>query len=182
MERRSLVVVGLGYVGLPLAVAASGAGMRVHGLDSDAGRVRGLSAGLSHVDDVGDAEVREALGQGFAPTTDPSCIALADVVVICVPTPLRQSVPDLTAVCAAGEAVARWLRPGALVVLESTTYPGTTAEVLLPLLAGDGARRVGADFHLAFSPERVDPGNERFNTRNTPKVVGGVTPGCAPTR
>ncbi|MDI3405715.1 nucleotide sugar dehydrogenase [Streptomyces cavernicola] len=178
MERRSLVVVGLGYVGLPLAMAAAGAGMRVHGLDSDAGRVRGLSSGRSHVDDVGDDEVRDALGRGFDPTTDASCIALADVVVICVPTPLRQSVPDLTAVCAAGEAVAQWLRPGALVVLESTTYPGTTVEVLLPLLEGDGARQVGVDFHLAFSPERIDPGNATFSLVNTPKVVGGVTEGC----
>ncbi|MFJ8299080.1 nucleotide sugar dehydrogenase [Streptomyces sp. NPDC094447] len=178
MERRSLVVVGLGYVGLPLAVAAVRAGLRVHGLDSDPDRIHGLTQGLSHVDDISDEEVCEALDDGFTPTTDATCVTSADVVVICVPTPLRQSVPDLDAVCAAGATVAERLRPGALVVLESTTYPGTTTEILLPLLERDGSRAVGADFHLAFSPERIDPGNTSFSLTNTPKVVGGVTEGC----
>ncbi|MET7514576.1 nucleotide sugar dehydrogenase [Streptomyces sp. NPDC005480] len=177
VERHSLVVVGLGYVGLPLAVEAVRAGLTVHGLDKDQRRVDGLRAGRSHIDDVPDECVALALTQGFTPTTDLGCLRGADVVVICVPTPLDQSVPDLSAVRAAAAELTGRLRPGALVVLESTTYPGTTEEVLLPALEHDG-RQVGRDFHLAFSPERIDPGNPEFSLRNTPKIVGGVTPEC----
>ncbi|MGW6360519.1 nucleotide sugar dehydrogenase [Streptomyces sp. NPDC055092] len=177
MERHSLVVVGLGYVGLPLAVEAVRAGLTVHGLDKDQRRVDGLRAGRSHIDDVPDDCVALALTQGFTPTPDPDCLRGADVVVICVPTPLDQSVPDLGAVRAAAAELTGRLRPGALVILESTTYPGTTEEVLLPALQ-HGGQQVGRDFHLAFSPERIDPGNPEFALHNTPKIVGGVTPAC----
>ncbi len=136
-----------------------------------------LRAGCSYVDVVLDAEVVEALSLGFRPSLDPAVLSSADTIVICVPTPLRDSMPDLTDVLAAGAAIAERMRPGVLVVLESTTSPGTTEEILLPLLRA-GGRRVGEDFHLAFSPERIDPGNRRFGLRNTPKVVGGVTSAC----
>jgi UDP-N-acetyl-D-glucosamine dehydrogenase len=174
-----LAIIGLGYVGLPLAIEATVAGMRVAGLDQDAERIQALGAGTSYVDDISGEQIRGALESGrFTPTEDPGCLGLASTIVICVPTPLRNSIPDLSAVLAAGEAAGRRLRPGALVILESTTYPGTTEEMLLPLLERPD-RRVGQDFHLAFSPERIDPGNARFGLRNTPKVVGGVTESCA---
>ncbi|MDF3139914.1 MULTISPECIES: nucleotide sugar dehydrogenase [unclassified Streptomyces] len=154
------------------------AGLRVHGLDRDDTRVAGLAEGRSHVDDITDEQVAQALADGFVPTTDPGCLASADVVIICVPTPLRDGVPDLDAVRAATEQIALTIRPGTLVVLESTSYPGTTTEVLLPMLEREGLQ-VGSDFHLAYSPERIDPGNREFSLRNTPKVVGGVTPACS---
>jgi nucleotide sugar dehydrogenase len=171
------VVIGLGYVGLPLAMEMTRAGRQVVGLDRDPHVVAGLAAGLSHVDDVPDATVAEQLGR-FAPTTDPDCISAAETVVVCVPTPLsRDGIPDLDAVESAGRMLGRRLSPGTLVVLESTTYPGTTEEFFQPLLEAGGLR-VGADLNLAFSPERVDPGNQRFGIKNTPKVVGGVTGEC----
>ncbi|WP_373921988.1 nucleotide sugar dehydrogenase [Streptomyces sp. T12] len=177
-DQRRLTVVGLGYVGLPLVMEAVRAGLRVHGLDRDDTRVAGLAEGRSHVDDITDEQVAQALADGFVPTTDPGCLASADVVIICVPTPLRDGVPDLDAVRAATEQIALTIRPGTLVVLESTSYPGTTTEVLLPMLEREGLQ-VGSDFHLAYSPERIDPGNREFSLRNTPKVVGGVTPACS---
>jgi nucleotide sugar dehydrogenase len=176
-DQQRLTVVGLGYVGLPLVVEAVQAGLQVHGLDRDTSRVAGLASGRSHIDDITDEQVAKALAAGFVPTSDPECLAFADIVVICVPTPLRDSTPDLAAVRAATKQIARYIRPGTLVVLESTSYPGTTTEVLLPALE-EGGRRVCRDFHLAYSPERIDPGNARFSLRNTPKVVGGVTPAC----
>ena len=173
-----LVVVGLGYVGLPLAQEAVRSGHRVVGLDTAPAVVDQLNAGRSHVDDLSDADIAAMVAGGFRATTDPSCIGKADVVVICVPTPLdSDDGPDLGAVLAASRGVAAHVRPGTLVVLESTTYPGTTEDVLRPLLEAGGLR-VGEDLHLAFSPERIDPGNPRFGLRNTPKVVGGVTPAC----
>jgi nucleotide sugar dehydrogenase len=177
MSQRSLAVVGLGYVGLPLAVAAERAGFRVFGVEQDANRVETLRTGRSYVDDVPDAEVAEALRGNFRPSLDSAALATVDTIVICVPTPLRDAVPDLSAVRDAGAVIAERMSPGALVVLESTTSPGTTEEMLLPLLSA-GGRQVGEDFHLAFSPERTDPGNRRFGLRNIPKVVGGVTPAC----
>ena len=175
-----VVVLGLGYVGLPLAQQASRAGMSVLGFDVNTGVVNSLAAGRSHVDDLGDADVAEMLAAGFRTTTDESMIASADTAVICVPTPLAEGDgPDLRAVVGATETIGRHLRPGMLVVLESTTYPGTTDEVVRPLLEKLSGLTAGIDFHLAFSPERIDPGNERFGPRNTPKVVGGYTPGCA---
>jgi len=173
-----LVVIGLGYVGLPLALEACRAGLHVTGLDTSEAATGGLSAGRSHVGDVSDADVATMLAQGFTATTDPAVLAEADVVVICVPTPLLDGQPDLRSVRAATQAVAGRLHPGMLVVLESTTYPGTTDDVVRPVLEEVSGLRAGQDFSLAFSPERIDPGNAHFSLRNTPKVVGGVTAAC----
>lgn len=174
-----VVVIGLGYVGLPLAREACRAGLRAGGLDRDARVVAGLKAGMSHVDDVSPDEVEHMLRAGFAPSLHEDVLDGARTVVICVPTPLSpEGGPDLTAVRGAAEAVARHLEPGTLVVLESTTYPGTTEEVVRPILETSGLV-AGEEFHLAFSPERIDPGNPVYGVRNTPKIVGGLTPACA---
>jgi UDP-N-acetyl-D-glucosamine dehydrogenase len=171
------VVVGLGYVGLPLAMEMARSGREVVGLDRNPRVVAGLAAGRSHVDDVPDRAVAELLGR-FSPTTDPDCISAAETVVVCVPTPLSpDGIPDLDAIESAGLMLGKRLSPGTLVVLESTTYPGTTEEFFQPLLEAGGLR-VGTDLNLAFSPERVDPGNQHFGIKNTPKVVGGVTDRC----
>ena len=172
------VILGLGYVGMPLARAATRAGLSVLGFDVKPDLVAALESGRSHVDDVSDADVVAMRKAGFQATTDPAAIGTARAAVICVPTPLSDGHrPDLTAVVAAARTVAGQLRPGMLVVLESTTYPGTTDEVVRPILEDTGLT-AGTDFHLAFSPERIDPGNERFGVHNTPKVVGGYTPAC----
>ncbi|MFA1551728.1 nucleotide sugar dehydrogenase [Actinomadura chokoriensis] len=174
-----LVVIGLGYVGMPLVRESCRAGLRVGGLDRDARVVAGLKAGLSHIDDVSAAEIEQMLEAGFAPSLDEGVLAGARTVVICVPTPLSpEGGPDLTAVRGAAQTVARHLEPGTLVVLESTTYPGTTEEVVRPILETSGLV-AGEEFHLAFSPERIDPGNPVYGVRNTPKIVGGLTPACA---
>ncbi|MFF4313034.1 nucleotide sugar dehydrogenase [Streptomyces sp. 900105755] len=174
-----LAVIGLGYVGLPLAREASLVGLRVAGLDLDPRVVEGLNAGHSHVDDVSDEDVARMRAAGFTAYTDDKCLARAQTVVICVPTPLSEDGgPDLSAVTSAARAVAGRLRRGRLVVLESTTYPGTTEEIVKPLLEESGLR-AGEDFALAFSPERIDPGNTTHGLRQTPKVVGGCTPACA---
>ena len=173
-----LAVVGLGYVGLPLAQEAARVGMSVVGFDVNQGVVDGLNSGVSHVDDLSDDDVAAMLAAGFRATTDETQLASARTVVICVPTPLSEDGgPDLGPVRAATATVARNLTAGTLVILESTTYPGTTEEVVQPMLEADGLV-VGTDIHLAFSPERVDPGNPTFGIKNTPKVVGGVTPEC----
>ena len=179
LRRRTAVVglIGLGYAGLPLAVAFAEAGFRVCGLDLDAERVAQINAGRSYLADV-PAERLAALQGRLTATTDGAVLRECDAITICVPTPLSKAqAPDISAIVSATEEIARWLRPGQLVVLESTTYPGTTDEVVLPLLEAGGLR-VGEDFFLAFAPERIDPGNTRFAARNTPKVVGGVTPAC----
>jgi UDP-N-acetyl-D-glucosamine dehydrogenase len=174
-----LAVMGLGYVGLPLAREAASAGLEVVGFDVDPVIVSDLNEGRSHVDDVIDQDVVAMRESGFFATTEGSELALADTVVICVPTPLTESDgPDLGPVRAAAGMLARHLRRDMLVVLESTTYPGTTDEVLAPILEESGLR-AGVDFNLAFSPERIDPGNALFGMSNTPKVVGGHTAGCA---
>ena len=172
-------VVGLGYVGLPLSVEIARSGLRVVGFDVDSETVDGINGGASHVEDVTEEELAGALATGrLEATTDMVRLAECDAISISVPTPLSKTRdPDVSFVLAASEAVAVALRPGQLVVLESTTYPGTTREILLPVLERTGFA-VGEDFFLCFSPERVDPGNEIWKTKNTPKVIGGMTPVC----
>lgn len=172
-------VVGLGYVGLPLAAAFARKGFRVSGFDVDPAKVRVLASGRSHIADVSSGAVRDIVsGKRFFPTTEFSGLAKCDAIVICVPTPLRKTKdPDLTYILAACEEIVGRLRKGQLIVLESTTYPGTTREMVLPVFERSGLK-AGRDFHLAFSPERVDPGNKTYGIENTPKVVGGVTPAC----
>src|SRR5215467_2745944 len=175
----NVVIIGLGYVGLPLAQEAVRAGLHVTGLDIKPTTVDALNNGRSHVDDLTDADVAAMVAGGFRATTDLAGCGVPDVVVICVPTPLSESDgPDLTAVKAATESAARLLRGGTTIVLESTTYPGTTDEVVRPMLEKASGLSAGLDFHLAFSPERIDPGNKQFGAHNTPKVVGGHTPAC----
>src|ERR1700691_6187724 len=180
MPAQDVLVIGLGYVGLPLAREAARSGFRVTGYDTSAPIVDGLMAGRSHVDDVPDAEVAEMLDLGFRATTDEAAAGQPDVIVICVPTPLSVADgPDLSAVRAATATAGRLLRAGTLVSLESTTYPGTTDEVVRPVLEKASGLSAGIGFSLAFSPERIDPGNPDYGFRNTPKIVGGVTPACA---
>jgi len=173
-----LAIVGLGYVGMPLAKEATAAGMRVVGLDVDPRKVEALTSGRSYIDDLSDADLDEMLRSGFTATLDDAVLSASEVIVICVPTPLDDDRrPDLSAVEGAAKTIARRLKPGTLVVLESTTYPGTTDGLVRPLLETSGLV-AGKDFHLAFSPERIDPGNPKYGLRNTPKVVGGYTPAC----
>src|SRR6201985_3391525 len=176
----NVVIIGLGYVGLPLAQEAVRVGLNVTGLDIRQSTVDGLNAGRSHVDDLSDADIAAMVAGGFRAASDVADIApLRDVTFIWLPTPLSESDgPDLTAVKSATETAAKLLKPGALVVLESTTYPGTTDEIVRPMLEKASGLAVGIDFHLAFSPERIDPGNGHYGMRNTPKVVGGITPAC----
>jgi UDP-N-acetyl-D-glucosamine dehydrogenase len=180
-ERREALfgIVGLGYVGLPLAVELANAGFRVLGFDILDTVVDGLNAGRSHVKDVSDDQLQAVVRSGrFSATTDMLRLEEPDAVSICVPTPLSKfKDPDVSFIVAATEAVKRTLRRGQAIILESTTYPGTTREILLPALESTGLT-VGEDFFLAFSPERVDPGNPTYGTRNTPKVVGGITDDC----
>jgi len=179
-DRSALIgVVGLGYVGLPLAVEFAEAGYRVLGVDVQQSVVDGIMAGCSHILDVSSARVTSLLEAGrLEATTDGGRLGEADAISICVPTPLSKTRdPDVSYVLAATEMAKGVLRPGQAVVLESTTYPGTTRELMLPALSETGLT-VGEDFFLAFSPERVDPGNERWTAHNTPKVVGGITEAC----
>jgi len=169
-------IIGLGYVGLPLARTFAAAGFPVLGFDIDPDKVTRLHAGKSYLKHIPDDDVRTMLGQGFAATADFKRLAEADAVLICVPTPLTEArEPDLAYVVKSAAAAAATLRPGQLIVLESTTYPGTTREVVLPLLQDTGLI-AESDYFLAFSPEREDPGNAKFSTHNIPKVVGGLGP------
>ena len=172
-------VVGLGYVGLPLAVEFARAGFDVVGMDVQQSKVDQFNSGRSYVKDVKDHIFKPLVESGkLRATTDFSAIAELDTVDICVPTPLRKTKdPDMSYVVAATDAIAQYLHPGLLVMLESTTYPGTTEELVLPKLSANGLN-VGEDFFLCFSPERVDPGNPKYQTSNIPKVVGGITPAC----
>ncbi|HEY6498542.1 MAG TPA: nucleotide sugar dehydrogenase [Streptosporangiaceae bacterium] len=171
-----LLVIGLGYVGLPLVQEATNVGLTVVGFDIGQGVVDGLNGGRSHIDDLSDADVQRMVDAGFRATTSESETGDPDTIVICVPTPLSEADgPDLTAVRAASETAGRLLRKGTLVVLESTTYPGTTDELVRPILEKASGLNAEVDFHLAFSPERIDPGNPVYGLRNTPKVVGGLT-------
>lgn len=171
-----LAVIGLGYVGLPLAQAAIQAGLSVVGYDISDRVITGLNSNKSHVDDLSDADIAAMVKAGFSATKDDRVLAAAKAIVICVPTPLSaDGGPDLSAVLGATHTIAKNLKPGQLVVLESTTYPGTTQDLVQPILAESGLV-VGEDYFLAFSPERIDPGNKKYGMRNTPKVVGGVNP------
>jgi len=183
-HRAAVAIIGLGYVGLPLAVAFAEAGFPVVGIDVDARKVEMLNRGESYVQDIPSARLMRlqvhSAGVGtFRATTDYAVLDDSDVAVICVPTPLNKTRdPDVRYLIAAGEAVAEHVHPGMLVVLESTTYPGTTEELLLPMLVEGSGLKVGEALFVAFSPERIDPGNKQYTVENTPKVVGGVTPDC----
>ena len=172
-------IIGLGYVGLPLACEFVRAGFAVTGVDTDAAKVEGVNRGSSHVQDVTDEVLASRIGQqGLTATTRVEALGACDAVIICVPTPLRKTRdPDISYIVSAVDGIASALHRDMLVILESTTYPGTTEEVIRPKLESTGLV-AGVDFYLAFSPERVDPGNASFNTRNTPKIVGGITPKC----
>jgi UDP-N-acetyl-D-glucosamine dehydrogenase len=174
---KSVGIVGLGYVGLPLAAAFGRAGLRVVGLDLDESKVERLARGESYIDRVPSAELAELVGAGsFRATTDHTALGGVDAICICVPTPLGEGhVPDLSAVEATTRLIGSVLRPGQLVILESTTYPGTTDEVVRPILEKESGLSAEKDFHLAFSPEREDPGNKTHSIGTIPKVVGGVT-------
>lgn len=174
-----IAVVGQGYVGLPLAVEFARAGFRATGLETDPERAEALARGESYIPDVASADLRRAIETGcYTVTSDSGALVEQDVIIICVPTPLRKAKdPDISYVVSSAEQVARHLRSGQMIILESTTYPGTTEEVLLPMFQ-QGGLKVGEDFYLAFSPERVDPGNPQFKVRDIPKLVGGVTPAC----
>ena len=178
-RKATAAVIGLGYVGLPLAMEIASAGFNVIGLDLDRNKIAALKQGKSYILDVPEKIIAETTQAGrFTPTTDFSALANADTVSICVPTPLSKSRdPDISFILAATEKIRTYLHANQLIVLESTTYPGTTDELILPELESSGLR-VGKDFFLAFSPERIDPGNVSFNTRNTPKIVGGTTAEC----
>ena len=172
-------VVGLGYVGLPLSMELTRAGFEVTGFDIAEAKVKLLNSGRSDIDDIKDKTVKDAVSaKRFRATADFKLLAKMDTVSICVPTPLSKTKdPDVSYILSAVNRVKQYLKKGALVVLESTTYPGTTEDLILPLLE-ENKRKVGRDFFLAFSPERVDPGNQKFTTKNTPRVVGGITPHC----
>ena len=179
-ERTACVgVVGLGYVGLPLALEFARAGFKVIGYDVSERVVKALNSGKSHIQDVPSAEVARLVKAGkFEATADESRMRDMDAISIAVPTPLAKTRdPDMGFVIAAADAIGRNCRPGVVVILESTTYPGTTRELMQPKLEAAGLR-VGEDVFLAFSPERVDPGNPVWNTKNTPKIVGGITAAC----
>lgn len=174
-----LVVIGLGYVGLPLAHEAALSGLRVAGFDVTPAVVDGLNGGRSHVDDLSDQDVADMVARGFVATLDESILDRATTAVICVPTPLSpEGGPDLGAVNSATAAIGRHLKAGQLIVLESTTYPGTTTDVIRPALEEASGLVAGTDFALAFSPERIDPGNKVYTLRTTPKIVGGLTESC----
>ncbi|GBC99464.1 UDP-N-acetyl-D-glucosamine 6-dehydrogenase [bacterium HR17] len=177
MDEDRIGVIGLGYVGLPLALAFAESGAAVTGVDMDLQRVQTLRQGRSYIVDVTDEQVQRVADR-FFPTTAYADLRDCDAVIICVPTPLAKTGdPDISYILAAAEGLSPHLRPGMLVVLESTTYPGTTEEVLKPILERSGLK-AGQDFHLAYSPERIDPGNKRWTLRIVPKLVGGLTPAC----
>lgn len=174
-----VAIIGLGYVGLPLAIAFAEAGFHVTGIDTDQRKIDQANRGESYIPDISSARLQALIDTKHVYfTADYAVLDDIDVVSICVPTPLRKTHdPDISYIIAAAREVKLHLHPGQLIVLESTTYPGTTDEVLLPELESTGLK-VGVDFFLAYSPERIDPGNPNFDTRNTPKIVGGITPAC----
>ena len=170
-----VAICGQGYVGLPLAILAASAGHRVVGYDVDVDRVKRLTAGESYVDDVTSEVLAKALADGsYRASSEAKSIAGFDIAVVTVPTPLREGIPDLTYIESSARTLARYLRPGATVVLESTTYPGTTEDLVGPILEEESGMTAGVDFYLGYSPERIDPGNETWQLENTPKVVSGI--------
>jgi UDP-N-acetyl-D-glucosamine dehydrogenase len=181
IERReaTVSVIGLGYVGLPLAVEFAKEGYRVVGIDLDKEKVRLLNSGVSYIPDISTEEVKPLVEKGLLCATDDySAIRDVDAISICVPTPLRKTKdPDMSYVVAATEKIAEFCHPGLLIVLESTTYPGTTDELVIPTIVKNGFE-VGKDVFICFSPERIDPGNQSYQVRNTPKIMGGATPAC----
>lgn len=178
LEMSTVAIIGQGYVGLPLAREAIRAGLDVVGIDIDIERVEALNSGRSHIDDLSDRDILAMLADGYRASAEFSELRDAEDVILCVPTPLTtKGEPDLRPLRSAATEVARYLGPGTLVVVESTTYPGTTDEVVRPILEESGLV-AGEDFNLAFSPERIDPGNSVFSLNNTPKIVGGYTPAC----
>src|SRR5882757_4681580 len=178
-RRARVGIVGLGYVGLPLAVEFAKAGFSVTGIDISEEKVRRMNAGESYIGDIPTSTLAPLVESGkLRATTDFAAVLELDTINICVPTPLRKTKdPDMSFIVSSCQEIARHFHPGMLVILESTTYPGTTDELVLPMLSSGGLE-VGRDFFLCFSPERVDPGNPKFQTRNIPKVVGGITPEC----
>jgi len=179
-ESPAVGIIGMGYVGLPLALQFAASGCRVTGFDIDPAKVKDLKAGRSYIRHIPDREIASALGQRrFDATTDFSVVAEQDAILICVPTPLDgHREPDLSFVLGTGRSIAQYLQREQLISLESTTYPGTTDEELRPVLEKGSNLKAGVDFHLVFSPEREDPGNLQFRTQNIPKIVGGLTPAC----
>ncbi|MBK9924800.1 MAG: nucleotide sugar dehydrogenase [Anaerolineales bacterium] len=179
-KKARIGILGLGYVGLPLAVVFAEAGFHVTGIDPDSRKVDSLSKGISYIPDVKTEVIEKIVKSGhLTATTDFSILKEIDAVSICVPTPLRQTGdPDMSFIISATEEMAKYMHKGIVVVLESTTYPGTTRELLLPKLGMEHGLTIGEDWFLAFSPERVDPGREDFTTINTPKVMGGITEAC----
>lgn len=174
---KTVTIVGQGYVGLPLAQAAALAGWKVNGFDISTRVVHNLNAGISHIDDLSDQDIKDMLAAGYEATTDVSVVSGSDMIVICVPTPLGTAgAPDLGPVESATKSIAPHLTRGTTVVLESTTYPGTTEEVCVPLIESNSDLKVGEDVFVAFSPERVNPGSKDFGIKNTPKLVGGISP------
>lgn len=179
-ERGKVVVVGQGYVGLPVAIEANKVGWNVVGFDIDEPRVGRLRSADSPVEDISNAALRAALDSGrYVPSCDPADLDEFDIAVVTVPTPLSEGLPDLSFIEASALTLGEYLRPGATVILESTTYPGTTTQLFGPLLGEASGLTVGVDFHLGYSPERIDPGNPRFGLTNTPKVVSGIDPASA---
>lgn len=172
-------VIGLGYVGLPLSMVISNSGYEVIGFDLNSELCDNLNSGRSHIKDISDSELQNSINNNlFTATVDFNQLGYCNVIIICVPTPLnKQKDPDLRSVIIATEKIAEHLTNGQLIILESTTYPGTTRDILLPILTRNG-KKVGKDFTLCFSPERVDPGNSIWNTKNTPKIIGGLTQNC----
>ncbi|MFQ5953421.1 MAG: nucleotide sugar dehydrogenase, partial [Candidatus Omnitrophota bacterium] len=175
-RKATVTVVGLGYVGLPIALELSKKGFQVNGLDTNARRIRNLKKGVSYIEDIPSAEVRTMLGKKkFNVTSSEAVLNRSDVIIICVPTPLRKTKnPNISYIIRASRALSKKMRSGQLIIVESTTYPGTTREVILPILEKSG-KRIDKDFYLAFSPERIDPGNQKYDLTNIPKVIGGVS-------
>ena len=175
-KKAKVGIIGLGYVGLPLALTFAKNGFKVKGIDIDKERIARLNKGDSYILDVTSGEIKEAMKDGgFTVTADFSHIKKMDAVIICVPTPLyKTKEPDVSYIVAAVDNIKKYMNRGQIVVLESTTYPGTTEEVMLPILESGGLKE-GKDFYLAFSPERIDPGNAKYQTKNTPKIIGGIS-------